>query len=74
MFASLHDQGLRLRVADAGQLLQLVDGQVGQAVTGVHTRDGLADLAVDELQDLTGMEDAPAKALIMKAREHWFTA
>jgi len=39
---------------------------------GIHTRDDLADLAVDELVDLTGMADDAAKALILKAREHWF--
>src|SRR5574343_1050917 len=41
---------------------------------GVHTRDELADLAVDELVDLSGMDEAAARAMIMKAREHWFTA
>jgi N utilization substance protein A len=41
---------------------------------GVHTRDDLADLAVDELTDMTSMDEAQARALIMKAREHWFTA
>jgi N utilization substance protein A len=41
---------------------------------GVHTRDELADLAVDELVELTGIDEAAAKTLIMKAREHWFTA
>ncbi|MCT9809563.1 transcription termination factor NusA [Acidovorax sp. Be4] len=40
---------------------------------GVHTRDDLADLAIDELTDLTGQSADEAKALIMKAREHWFT-
>ena len=39
---------------------------------GVHTRDDLADLAIDELTDLTGQSAEDAKALIMKAREHWF--
>ena len=41
---------------------------------GVHTRDDLADLAVDELTEMTGMDDERARTLIMKAREHWFTA
>ncbi len=41
---------------------------------GIHTRDDLADLAVDELTELTGIDDETAKVLIMKAREHWFTA
>ncbi len=40
---------------------------------GVHTRDELADLAIDELTELTGQSEEEAKALIMKAREHWFT-
>jgi N utilization substance protein A len=40
---------------------------------GVHTRDELADLAVDELTDITGQSAEDAKTLIMKAREHWFT-
>ncbi len=39
---------------------------------GVHTRDDLADLAIDELTDLTGQSEEDAKALILKAREHWF--
>ncbi len=38
----------------------------------IMTRDDLADLAVDELVELTGIDDERAKALIMKAREHWF--
>ena len=42
------------------------------ADAGVHTRDELADLAVDELTDITGQTEEEAKALILKAREHWF--
>jgi transcription termination/antitermination protein NusA len=42
--------------------------------SGVHTRDELADLAVDELTEITGQSADEAKALIMKAREHWFTS
>lgn len=44
---------------------KLADGKV-------FTRDDLAELAVDELMELTGMEEADASALIMKARAHWF--
>ena len=40
---------------------------------GVHTRDDLADLAVDELTEITGQSADEAKTMIMKAREHWFT-
>jgi N utilization substance protein A len=43
------------------------------AENGVHTRDDLADLAVDELTAITGQSEEEAKALILKAREHWFT-
>ncbi|WP_353140121.1 transcription termination factor NusA [Limnohabitans sp.] len=43
------------------------------AESGVHTRDDLADLAVDELTAITGQSEEEAKALILKAREHWFT-
>jgi N utilization substance protein A len=43
------------------------------AENGVHTLDDLADLAVDELTELTGQSADDAKSLIMKAREHWFS-
>ncbi len=39
---------------------------------GVKTRDDLADLAGDELVEITGMEPTRAQELIMKARAHWF--
>ncbi len=39
----------------------------------IHTLDDLADLAVDELTDITGQSEEEAKTLIMKARAHWFT-
>jgi len=42
------------------------------AENGVHTRDDLADLAVDELTAITGQSEDEAKTLILKAREHWF--
>ena len=41
---------------------------------GVNSRDDLADLAVDELVEMTAIDAEAAKTLIMKAREHWFTA
>jgi N utilization substance protein A len=43
------------------------------AAGGVNTRDDLADLGLDELTELTGQSAEDATALIMKAREHWFT-
>ena len=39
---------------------------------GITTRDGLADLAVDELVELTGLPPERSQDLIMKARAHWF--
>ncbi|MDP2416879.1 MAG: transcription termination factor NusA [Hydrogenophaga sp.] len=39
---------------------------------GIHTRDELADLATDELTDITGQTPEDATALIMLARAHWF--
>jgi len=42
------------------------------ATHDIHTRDDLADLAVDELMEMTGQSADDAKVLIMKAREHWF--
>ena len=42
------------------------------AQKGITTRDALADLAVDELVELTAMPEERAQGLIMKARAHWF--
>jgi N utilization substance protein A len=39
---------------------------------GIQTRDDLADLATDELTDITAQSAEEATVLIMKAREHWF--
>jgi N utilization substance protein A len=44
---------------------KLADGKV-------LSRDDLAELAVDELMELTSMEESDASALIMKARAHGF--
>jgi N utilization substance protein A len=44
------------------------------AEKGIKTRDDLADLAVDELSELTGMDEESAKKLILVARAHWFVA
>ncbi|MSQ69686.1 MAG: transcription termination/antitermination protein NusA [Betaproteobacteria bacterium] len=42
------------------------------AKSDIRTRDELADLAVDEFVELTGVGEDRAKDLIMKARAHWF--
>ena len=60
----------------AADLLQLegMDTQLAAKLAegGVKTRDDLADLAVDELAELSGIEEERAKTLIMAARAHWF--
>jgi len=40
----------------------------------IQTRDDLAELAVDEIVELTGLSNEAATELVMKAREHWFTS
>lgn len=42
------------------------------AENGIHTANDLAELAVDELTDITGMDETQAKALIMAARAPLF--
>jgi N utilization substance protein A len=42
------------------------------AEKGITNRDALADLAGDELVELTGLSSERAQELIMKARAHWF--
>ena len=42
------------------------------AKAGIKSRDELAELAVDELIEIEHMNEEAAKALIMKARAHWF--
>ena len=42
------------------------------ARSNIRTRDDLADLAADELVELSGIEDERAKNLITTARAHWF--
>jgi N utilization substance protein A len=66
-------------VNDVSQNLRDFEGLTPELISqldqgGVHTRDDLADLAVDELVEMTGIDEEKAKTLIMKAREHWFTA
>jgi len=42
------------------------------AAKGIETRDDLAELAVDELTEITDLDDEKAGELIMQARQHWF--
>ena len=64
-------------VQDVSQDLRDLEGLTSELIAqlaqnGVHTLDDLADLAVDELVDITGQTQDEAKVLILKAREHWF--
>jgi N utilization substance protein A len=56
---------LKLEGMDTQLAAKLAEG-------GVKTRDDLADLAVDELSELTKLDEEKAKKLIMAARAHWF--
>jgi len=42
------------------------------AVNGIKSLDDLADLAVDELTEMSGIDVDRAKQLITTARAHWF--
>ena len=61
-------------VSDDLLALEGMDKQLaGKLVTnGIKTRDDLADLAVDELVEMIGIEVEQAKRLITTARAHWF--
>jgi N utilization substance protein A len=67
------------RLGEVSQDLLSLDGVTPEliaklALSNVHTRDDLAELAVDELVEATQIDEETAKTLIMKAREHWFTS
>jgi N utilization substance protein A len=70
-----HEESVDQVSQDLRDLGGLTTEQIGKlADAGVHSRDDLADLAVDELTDITGQGAEDAKALIMKARAHWFAS
>ncbi|NIC42750.1 transcription termination factor NusA [Aquabacterium sp. A08] len=65
-------------VESVSQDLRGLDGMTTDLIAkladaGVHSLDDLADLATDELTDITGQTAEEATALIMKARAHWFS-
>ena len=63
-------------VEPAADLLSLEGMDKGLAFTlaskGVVTREDLAELATDDLIEISEMEEERAAELIMKARAHWF--
>jgi transcription termination/antitermination protein NusA len=65
------------KVEEAAEDLLTMEGMDDEtahllASKGVPTMDDLAELAVDELVELTGMQETRAKELIMTARAPWF--
>ncbi|MEI8303339.1 MAG: transcription termination factor NusA [Burkholderiales bacterium] len=62
------------KTADDLLTLEGMDRQLAArlADSGVFTRDELAELAVDELVEATGIDEERARELILKARAHWF--
>lgn len=64
------------RVETAQDLLSL-EGMTSElaaklAAGQINTRDELAELATDELVELTGLDESAASAFILAARAHWF--
>ena len=39
---------------------------------GIKNKDDLAELSIDELQEIIDISEDDASKMIMKAREHWF--
>lgn len=65
------------QIGDVADDLLGMDGMDKQlagklATNGIKTLDDLADLAVDELTEMTGITADRAKQLITTARAHWF--
>ena len=62
-------------VADDLRSLEGLDTEMLRdlAQAGIITRDDLAELAVDELIEITSVTEEEAKKVILAAREHWFT-
>lgn len=59
------------------QELSTVEGLTAETIAQlmahqIATRDDLAELAVDELVEMTQIDEESAKKLIMTARAHWF--
>jgi N utilization substance protein A len=65
------------KVEHSAEELLALDGMDAEtarelAKQGIATRDDLADLAVDDLVEMTGLSEDKAKQLIVNARAHWF--
>src|SRR5690606_601787 len=65
------------RVQKTAQELLEVEGMTTEiaaklAESGINTLDDLAELATDELSEISGLDDEAASRMIMSARAHWF--
>ncbi len=66
---SVEEAGLDLR-----DLAGVTPALIAKLVAAnIRSRDDLADLATDELMAISGLSENEATAIILKAREHWFT-
>ena len=53
--------------------LNLDEGNIAKlANKGIKNKDDLAELSIDELQEIIDISEDDASVMIMKAREHWF--
>lgn len=67
-------QGMAGSPSDSLLTMEGMDEELANrlAANGITTMDELAEQSVDELVDISGMTEARAGELIMKAREPWF--
>ena len=72
--AAISDEEQLEKVADDLLAVEGMDKALAASLAthGITDRDGLADLAVDELVELTGIDAARATEIITAARAHWF--
>lgn len=75
--ALLTDAIVREELAESAPDLVNLDGLDADLINklkenDIVDRDGLGELAVDELVEMTGIDEERARDVIMKARAHWF--
>ena len=66
------EQRATVREIDGVALLVGEDRSAQGRVARGELREDLAELAVDELVEMTGIDEERAKETILKARAHWF--
>lgn len=75
--ALLTDAIVREELAESAPDLVTLEGVDAELINklkenDIVDRDGLGELAVDELVEMTGIDEERARDIIMKARAHWF--